>query len=264
MKKYWAIFKISWEKQFEYRLNFFFWRLRSVIVLILLYYVWTSLSGLRGSFAGYTSLELITYVFIVNILRSVIFGSQSRQVGEEINDGTFSIYLIKPLNHFFYVFFRELGERASYFISAIGEIIILILILKADLFYQNNLYLLFLFFISMIFSFILYFILTYLAGILTFWIQHVSGPRFLFEWILEFASGAYFPLNILPKIIFMSLAFLPFYYIIYFPLSVYLGRLANSEIYSGLGMGLFWIIIAAVLARVAWIRGLKKYSGEGI
>ena len=53
---------------FTYRLNFVLGRFRNIIVLLLLFYVWRSLTLKTGTFAGYSDTELITYVFAVNIL----------------------------------------------------------------------------------------------------------------------------------------------------------------------------------------------------
>ncbi len=51
-RKYGTIFRISWEKELEYRFNFFLARLRNIMVMLLLYFVWVALTGDSGRFAG--------------------------------------------------------------------------------------------------------------------------------------------------------------------------------------------------------------------
>lgn len=263
-KKYLSIFKIGWQRELTYRFNFFLGRIRSIIVLILLYYFWHALSRGSGFFAGYSSVELFTYVFGASILKSIIFGAQSRQTAVEINDGSFSRYLIQPVNHFWFIFWREFAERSIYFLSACLEVVIFILVVKAKIIWQLNIKLILAFFVSLVLAVFLYFILSYLVSIMAFWSREAMGPRFLFEWILEFASGAYFPLNILPKIFFVLLSFAPFIYLIYFPMSIYLGKYDFWQIITGISMQIIWIITFGLLTLAAWKRGLKKYSGEGI
>lgn len=264
MKKYWSVFKISWQKQLEYRFNFLLGRLRNIIVLLLFYYVWHSLTYNTGEFAGWTSAELMTYVFGANILRSIIFGAQSREAAQEINDGGFSIFLIKPVNHFLYVFFRELAERSVNFITAVAEVFIFSIILNIQFIRQLNWQILLIFTLSSLLALLLYFILSYFISMLAFWSREAMGPRFLFEWILEFASGAYFPLDILEKIFFVILQFLPFMYLIYLPMSIYLGKINLTEAWQSSGIQVFWILIISIIAWMAWHKGLKRYSGEGM
>lgn len=264
MKKYLAIFKISWETRLAYRFDFFIGRFRNIMILVVLYYVWNALSRGVGGFAGYEREELFAYVFGAIILRSVILGSQSRRIAMEINDGTFSKYLVQPVNYFWLVFWRDLADKSLNLLSAILEIAIFILITGAPVFLQTNSVNLLLLLISVIFAFILYFILSYLMSLIAFWSREAMGPRFLFEWFLELASGIYFPLNILPIVFFTFLSFLPFAYIIYFPLRIYLGKADGHDIASGLLLPIIWIAALGFFTRFVWIRGLKRYTGEGI
>jgi ABC-type uncharacterized transport system permease subunit len=134
--KYWVIFGISWQKELEYRFNFFLGRLRNIIVMVLLYFVWLTLTNLSGRFAGYTRPELITYVFGVNILRSVVFGAQTRQVASEINDGAFSAYLTMPISHFARTLAVELAQRSLYGVTALIEVLLFSFLLKVKLIHK--------------------------------------------------------------------------------------------------------------------------------
>ncbi len=264
MRKYWTVFKISWQRELEYRLNFFIGRLHSIVILILPYYVWTSLSSATGKFAGYTSAQLVAYVFGVNILHSIILGSQSRRTASEINDGTFSTYLVKPINHFWYVFWNEFAQRSLNLIMAVIEVVILALVLRAKFFWQTDWLVNIYFITSVVLAIFLYYILSYAVSLIALWSREAMGPRFLFEWFLEFTSGAFFPLNILSNIFYVSLGFLPFSYLIYFPMSVYIGKFSGYHILAGISIQIIWIAAMGMLARLIWKKGLKRYSGEGI
>jgi ABC-2 type transport system permease protein len=240
------------------------WRLRSVLVLVMLYYLWNALTINSGTFAGYTTAEIFTYVLWVNFMRSAIFGVQSREVADQINTGDFSRFLIAPVNYFWYEFFRELAERSINFVLSIAEVFLFILIIKPKLFIQTNSTTLLYFIIASILAVFLYYIISYLVSLIAFWSREAMGPRFLFEWILEFASGAYFPLSILSSGFFAFLHFLPFMYLLFLPVSLYLGKLNNLQI-TYLFMGqLFWLIFFSILLAYVWRTALKRYTGEGI
>ena len=43
--KYFGIAKVSWQNGFVYRLNFVMWRLRNVIQLLTVYFLWLAVTG---------------------------------------------------------------------------------------------------------------------------------------------------------------------------------------------------------------------------
>ncbi len=263
-RKYWVIFKISGQKELEYRFNFFLARLRNVLVMLLLYFVWLALTRKSGRFAGYSQTELVTYVFGINILRSAIFGAQSRQVASDINDGRLSAYLTMPLNYFSRTFSAELAQRSLYAMTALAEVLLFSLLFKVGLSIQRNAAILVCFSVSMALAVILYFLLSYVMSLLAFWSREAMGPKFLFDWVLEFASGAYFPLDILSPALFRVLAFLPFASIIYLPMQIYLGRVGLHGALQGIALQGAWIAAFGPAVFWIWKRGLKKYTGEGI
>ncbi len=261
--KYFAIYRLSFATQLTYRLNFFLGRVRNIIILLVLYTLYTTLTK-NTSFAGYSQEQFITYLFLLHVLRNFIFGSQSRLPASEINDGTFSTYLMKPLKHPFYTYMRELAERLTLVLTSLVELFVLWLILQTKLLWQSDFTLLFCFFISVILAHFLYVIFSYLVSMIAFWSREAMGPRFLFEWMLEMMSGAYFPLSILPIAVGTLLHFLPFMYMLYVPIQIYLGKIPAENIFSSLLIQCTWILLLGMITGVVWKKGLKKYSSEGI
>ncbi len=263
-KKYWVVFAISWQKELEYRFNFFLARLRSVLVMVLLYFVWLALTKKSGRFAGYTQAELVTYVFGINVLRSVIFGAQSRQVASDINEGTLSAYLTRPMSYFLRTVAAEFGQRCLYAVTALGEVLLFLLLLKADLLVQRDAAVLALFALSVALAAALYFLLSYAVSLLAFWSREAMGPKFLFDWVLEFASGAYFPLDILTPAFFAVFSALPFALILYLPMEIYLGRADLAAALRGIALQAAWVLLFGPSVFWVWQRGLRKYTGEGM
>lgn len=264
IKKYFTVFKASWSRTMTYRVDLLMWRLRSIMVMIMLYYVWNSLTISSGKFAGYSSSEIFTYVLWVNFLRSAVFGTQTRQMAAEINNGWFNKYLITPINFFWYEFFRELAERLINIILAIAEVLVFYFIVKPDIITQTDPKIIIIFLLAAILAMFLYYLSSYLMALIAFWSREAMGPRFLFEWIMEFGSGAFFPLDILSKSLFGFFQFLPFAYMIFLPINIYLSRADFQQASRVVLVQLFWIIVFGCAVIILWKRGLKKYAGEGI
>jgi ABC-2 type transport system permease protein len=100
-------------------------------------------------------------------------------------------------------------------------------------------------------------------AMLAFWVLEVSTFIFIlfaFEYI---ASGHLFPLDILPVGLQHVLAFTPFPYQMYFPVSIYMGRITGDALVRGLIIQFGWVVLAYLIARVAWYRGIRHYSAVG-
>jgi ABC-2 type transport system permease protein len=72
-----------------------------------------------------------------------------------------------------------------------------------------------------------------------------------------------FPLNILPPALERFLNCTPFPYVLFFPVSVYLGQVHGPDLWRGLGLQAAWLVFFYLLARVVWHRGIRKYSAVG-
>lgn len=258
--KYFTLYKISLGNLFTYRFNFFLGRLRNIIVMVILYILWTELTK-TGTFFSYSREDLITYVLGIHILRSLIIGPQARKLAEEINDGSLSSYLIKPINYLRFVYTKELAERLTLFMLSCFEAVVFILLVQPQIRIPHEATTLFLFVVSVFLSHFLYIFLSFLMSSVAFWSREALGPRFLFDWILEFASGGYFPLNIVSYPISLFLQFLPFAALFYTPMIIFLEK-GNTMLLFGLQI--FWLIVALLVLPFIWKKGLKKYSGEGI
>jgi ABC-2 type transport system permease protein len=110
---------------------------------------------------------------------------------------------------------------------------------------------------------LLQFFMSYAMAMLAFWVLEVSTFIFIlfaFEYI---ASGHLFPLDIVPHGVQQLLYLTPFPYQLYFPVSVYMGKVTGAGLLHGLFIQLFWVGAAYGIAQLMWRRGIKKYSAVG-
>ncbi|HLC69669.1 MAG TPA: ABC-2 family transporter protein [Patescibacteria group bacterium] len=265
MTKYWIVFKNRIGTIFAYRLNFFIGRLQGLIMILLLYFLWVTLAKQTGRFAGFTPEEIATYVLLVNILRAFVFGNQTRLMASDINKGTFSVNLVKPFSSVSYYYFHELAERVIGTLAAIAETLVLTYLLKINWVIPNGYTVWIYFTLATILAQLIYFSFSTLLNYLAFWSREAMGPRFLFEWILEFASGAYFPLTILMGGVFFSILYkLPFIYMIYHPIMIFLQKGPGSDMPVVVYGGIIWLVILIILNRIMFNFGIKRYTSEGI
>jgi len=263
MTKYWAVFKISWEQGLVYRLNFALWRVRSVLQLLLTYFIWWTVFQSHDEIFGYTQASILTYIMVAALIRAIILSSRAIDVAGQINEGTVVNFLMKPLGFIQYYFSRDLADKLLNIAFVIVELTLLIMILKPPISFEQNLVTLSFFTAATILGLLLYFAIAFTISMLAFWVENAWGPLFLVTILLEGFGGGLFPIDILPKNMADILLLTPFPYFIYFPVKIYLGTLPTFEIIKGfiilsIWMGVSWYLMLKILQA-----GLKKYTAFG-
>lgn len=263
MSSFVIIAKNTWDEYMQYRLNFVMWRVRNVLRLIVVYFLWWAIFSERNSIFGYSETQLLTYVIASSIVAGIVFSTKTQDIGSEINSGDLSNLLLKPVNVFKYWLARDVGDKILNICFAFVEVGILILLLRPSVFIQTNFSILVFTFLAIIISLVLYFLISLLLSFFGFWTPDVWGPRFLFFIILEFFAGGLFPLDMLPKPIYNFLSLLPFNYLLFSPIKIYLGQLSLAAVFQGLLISVLWIIVLYKLVRKVWYKGLAVYGAYG-
>lgn len=234
-----------------------------VLQLLTMFFLWNTLIPSGGFLFGYTKAQMLTYILGTSLIWSIVLATKTFEVGEQITSGNLSNFLIKPLSYVKYWAARDLGDKAMNTFFTIIELTIIILLFRPPLFIQTNPLILLYALIACLLAMVMYFFFGFLVGLLGFWSNEIWGPRFIIWIALGFFAGSLFPLDILPKHIFNALAYLPFTYLLYFPLKIYLGQLSAQEILRGFMISGAWVIVLYFVSRLTWNKGLRIYGAEG-
>ncbi len=263
MNKYLLVAKDTWDEMLTYRLNFMMYRMRNVLSFLTFYFFWIALLPRDGSLFGYSQSLMLTYVLGTSLLSAFVLSSQSYKVGDDIIQGNLSNYLIKPVHYFLYWLARDAGDKAMNIAFAMVELVALFLLLRPPVVIQTDLLFVFFFILAVLIGMGIYFCFNLILGMIGFWSPEVWAPRFIFMIIVSFFSGGYFPLDILPKPIYIFFSMLPFQYLLYFPLQVYLKRISITSMLLELGLGALWLLILLILSDRLWNKGLSIYTAQG-
>lgn len=262
MRKYWQLFLITWQNSFVYRLSLFFWRFRQFLSTIMSLTIWSVIFTSQQSAFGYARAEMITYIFTVSILQSLILATVLNGLAGEVYSGAISKELVKPVNLYVYLGIQDIADKLKNFIFVILESSIIFFIFRPEIIIPTlDAGIVFLFWLAG--GIILNFWISLLFGALGFWAPNTWGPRFLFFMIVEFTAGKLFPLDILPKAVQAFLNATPFPFLSYYQTQLILGRLGPAEVLQKSVLLLFWIILTGVAALWVWKKGLRDYSAAG-
>ncbi len=263
MHKYLLLLKLTWENSLVYRTSLIIWRVQQFLSTIMSLTLWTVIFSGGGQVFGYERSQMISYVFLVSALQSVILATNLHGLAGTIYSGDLTNVLLKPLKIFWYFGVQDVADKLKNFSFIILETIILYFIFKPELVIPPlPIFLLFL--VWVLCGAMVNFFITLLFGSLGFWSNETWGPRFLFFMIIDFTAGKLFPLDILPSVIRQALYFTPFPYLSYAQIQLFLGRLSPTDIILNSLVLAGWVIGLGVAARLVWRRGLKDYAAAGM
>lgn len=263
LRKYLLVFWMTWQEYFVWRVNFVLWRLRQILQLLLLFFFWSVATSGQGQILGYTQAGILTYILGTQLMRSIVLSSRSIDVAAEIHDGKLTNYLIRPVSYFAFWFVRDISDKFLNILFALLEVGVIVILLNPSLLIQEDGGVVLLAAVVSILATILYFLFSFLLSCLAFWVRDVWASRFLILVILEFFSGGFFPIDILPRPLYLLISATPFPYLIFFPIKIYLGQLVASQIWAGLVIMSFWIAVLAFGLGFVWNKGLRIYAAEG-
>ncbi len=263
MKKYFKVISSTFDEIATYRFNFMMWRLRIVLQLLTIYFLWLTVTPASGQLFGYSRSLILTYVLGASLLTSIVISTRTQEIGENINSGDLSHFLSKPWSYFGYWFARDIGDKAFNIFFAVIELTILFFILKPTLLLQTDLSILLLSIIAIFFAVLINFFIGCLLGMIGFWSPEVWAPRFIFFILIGFFAGSAFPLDIFPGWAQNIFQFSPFTYLIYFPLKIYLNKFTSDQIITGFIIASIWLILLFLATKFVWSKGLKIYSSQG-
>jgi len=261
MKKYLTLFRINWQNSLQYRFSLVIYIAGYSLYIWVLLYLWSAVYHEGNTVGSYTLSQLTTYYLLQLMINSVIFSYISWDVIDNIKDGHFSNFLIKPLDYFHYWFTVNLSGKileAFFVIIAVG----LISLLFGGYFAFPGQWITLLYFlISVILGIILAFEMDFCVGMITFWLTQVRTFKYMLQTLILFFAGAMLPLDLFPDFLMKVSDILPFRYLVFFPISLYLGKVVNP--WPSFIMLSVWILIFYVLARILLMRGIRRYEAVG-
>ncbi|MBC8457303.1 MAG: ABC-2 family transporter protein, partial [Deltaproteobacteria bacterium] len=104
----------------------------------------------------------------------------------------------------------------------------------------------------------------FLIGILAFWIVEIRGIYFVVVWGISWLLSGYFlPLEFYPNILAKIAAVLPFRAVIYFPTTIYVGRLTGQSVVVALLIQLIWVIVLIGFGRLGYRAAFRRLVIQG-
>ena len=268
MKKYWHVINIGIQNTLVYRMNFLLRATFSLIPLMATIYLWRAVYGGKAAgdsqVAGYTLAGMTSYYLLVTIVDALTAVTEDDwQIASDIREGAINQFLLKPIDYLVYRFCLFGAGRLIYVAIAAAPVLLFIILQREYWVLPPDGLTFALFLLSVCLTALLQFFISYTMALLAFWLLEISTLIFILFAFEYLAGGHMFPLDILPPWLSTVLSFTPFPYQLFFPVSVYLGRVTGADLWQGLAMQVFWVAFFYVLARWTFKKGIRHYTAFG-
>ncbi|MBV8484254.1 MAG: ABC-2 family transporter protein [Verrucomicrobia bacterium] len=262
---YLKAFDVGLQDTFVYRWNFF---LRSIFELLPLMgsvLIWGVVFDQREKgVGGFDFRTVVAYFLIVLFLDGLVTPKDDEfRIAADIREGQISAFLVKPINYLLYRFSLFASNRLLFTAMTLPVFLILFGFTASYFSWPSDIGLWLVAIWTTAMAALLQFFITISIALLAFWMLEISTVVFIvysFEYML---SGRMFPLAFMPESVQHVLAWLPFPYELYFPVSVLMNRVHGGDLWFGLSIQTFWVLAAGLGAQLMWKQGLHKYQAVG-
>jgi len=267
MKKYLHAVGIGLQNNLQYRFNFLTRTLFSFIPLFAMLSLWRTIYAgdeRAGEHNGFTREQMICYyllVAVVDVFTAV--NEDDWQIAADIREGNISQFLLKPVDYLWYRLALFFSGRIAFVAMAAVPLAVFIFCYRQYFLLPPDAGTFGLFLVSLVLTALLQFFISFGMAMLAFWLLEISTFIFILFAFEYLASGHLFPLDILPAGVKHLLYLTPFPYQLYFPIQVYMGKVAGAGLWSGLATQGFWVLAAYGFARLMWRRGVRHYAAFG-
>lgn len=258
-----AAFRLKKHEFIAYRSNVLLNFLFGCVPLILSILLWKAIYGSDiEAIGGYSYRQMVTYYLIAFILSQIIDVRENTvKISEMIQSGSIHNYLLKPVGFLLLNFRLYWAEKLVYVCNIIIPYMILCALLHQYIF--MNISCIPFFISSVCLAFLLKYIIGSILGFLTTWVEEISGLLDFWDNIERFLSGGLLPLSVLPASLCTIISWLPFQYVLFVPINMYMGNMTQSEMLEALAVQIIWIVILGLLLYVLKAKAYRRYSGYG-
>jgi len=256
----WALIKNTWQSWIQHRGFFFLLAFGWMLPLLVYLFIWSAAAG-DGDIAGLTQESLAGYYLILILTNQLTYATTNWTVGDNIRYGQISRWLLQPMSPIYHALSQEIAGKVVFMLFSVPITGLLALIIRPQLNLTWGQALTFL--PAIILAWVLRFFWGYWLALLAFWVTRADSLLALQDSLIFLLGGHLAPIALLPPGMQTLARLLPFRYMSAFPVEVLTGQLGGQETLIGLAIQLGWTVLAIVLYRWVWTRGIRRYEAVG-
>ena len=254
--------RVGFVNTLAYRLRYYTGIATYFIYVSVYYFIWKAIYAQSPDIEGFDFHQMLTYVALGWILRSFYYNNIDQELAQQVMEGKLAMDLIKPVNVQMMYVAQAQGEslfRIAMLTAPTAVVLMLVYPVRRP---ASTLHFL-AFLASAVLSFLLVAGINFAVGTFAIRLKSILGLLRAKYFLLELFSGLLLPISFFPEAFQKVLQFLPFQYISYVPLLLYLGKIKGMGIFRALGLQLFWVAAMLAVGDALWRWSSRKITIQG-
>jgi len=259
---YWAFARVGFVNTLAYRLRYYTGIVTYFIYVSVYYFIWKAIYEHSASIEGFDFPHLLTYIGVGWIIRSFYFNNIDQEIAYQVIEGRLAMDLIKPVNIQLMYVARAAGEsvfRLALLTLPTALVLFLVYPLRPPASWGHA----GVFLASVCLSFLIVAAINFAVGTFALRLQSILGLMRAKFFLLELFSGLLLPMTFFPEVFQKIMNFMPFQYISYVPMLIYLGKLHGGQLARALAIQMLWVGILLAIGDGLWRWSTRKVIIQG-
>lgn len=264
MQKYAEIARAYLKTQLAWRADVFFNMLFTITRILFAYLLWGVIFEGKDTVSGFTFHGMLSYYIVSSFLSQLEMSEGiSREIFQRIRNGTFSKYMVIPVNIQGYFTAMETGIVLFYLAFDFLAAFVWVWIFRIEFVFTTDPRVIIGGAVMAVLGLVFMVQLNYYLGILALKYEGIGTLLMIKNNLITLVSGSMVPLILFPEVVLNCLKLLPFYYVTYLPAMLFTGRCAE-EAGKGLLILALWCGVIQLLIQATWKKYSRKFDGVGI
>jgi len=235
------------------------------VYFLVQFFIWHAVFASRDTLNGFTLEQMLAYYGILSVITYLTFDFADWNLQMLIRTGKYVTFMLRPMSHRFFALSQKLGHRTlGFWLEFIPVFLIYMLLFRINLIPASLGWAV----LSVALGFLMTFLVNYCIGLTAFWLTNADGVRRMFLLLRDVTAGVFVPLTFFPEAVQKVLMFLPFQFMQYVPVRVFIGEYEMAGVTLSIPhiVGLQALAVLAMwgVSEVLVRLGMRKFTGVGV
>jgi len=255
-----TMLRVGFAEAVAYRAEFLVWLLSTNMPLVMLA-LWSAVA--RDAPVGrFGQAEFTAYFLAALVVRLLTGAWVIWELNQEIRQGTVAFRLLRPVHPLVAYACENVAAMPLRVALSLPVALVLLFTVGGSHVTRDPL-LLALFPVTILGAWLITFLAMSIVGALAFYIESAGSVFEIWMGLFGVFSGYLVPLELYPRWVSELARFLPFRYMLAFPVETVIGMHGRSQALRELCVQWLFVILLAAAARVVWRFGLRRYAAFG-
>ena len=260
LRAYPTLLRVGLAEAVAYRAELLVWMLTTTMPLVMLA-LWTAVAR-EGPFGRFAEADFVAYYLAALIVRTLTSCWVVWEMNQEIRQGTLSLRLLRPIHPFLAYSAEHLAAVPLRALIALPVAAIMLFATGGSRVAHDPVAIAAIP-LSLVGAWLITFLSMTVLGSLAMVIERSLAIWEIWMGVFAVMSGYLVPLELLPRWIGAVADYLPFRYMLGFPVEVMTGMADRTSVLRGLGVQALMIAGLLGLSTLVWRAGIKRFEAYG-